>query len=387
MARVGADAGGMLLVMRVPFLARIESLMRLVEHLAGCGQRVTVVSPVDERFPPPRFMAPGIVHVPVETRRAGGTRVPTTARLLALSLREARRTRPAYVVGSDQVAGIIGSALSRLFSVPYVYYCLEYPEPRGGGRSWRNRLERAAIRRAALGITFDEEHAAFIVAETGLARDRLLLLPNASGPRSAAPPAGGLLAAKHGFPPGSVVVLHSGGFGPWFNCRELAEAARRWPEPWRLVFHVSHDVSADPYAQGCRDVFVAGKVVFDAEPLPARELDGLVVSAQVGVALYSREILGFRAELMGQASGKIGRFLKNGVPVVAQNVPSIRRYVEGYGCGVCVDGAAEVEGAVARILADYGTFRANALRCYDEIWSPDRHCAVIAERLLRIGRG
>lgn len=60
--------------MRVPFPERIESLLGLVEHLAGRGHRVTVISPVDERFPHPSSSTPGIiyVYVPVATSRGGG---------------------------------------------------------------------------------------------------------------------------------------------------------------------------------------------------------------------------------------------------------------------------------------------------------------------------
>jgi hypothetical protein len=67
--------GGIFLVMCVPFLERIESLLGLVEHLAGRGHRVTVVAPVDERFPRPSFSTPGIIHGPVATSR-GGSEAP-----------------------------------------------------------------------------------------------------------------------------------------------------------------------------------------------------------------------------------------------------------------------------------------------------------------------
>lgn len=381
------STGSILVVLRVPFLDRIESLTCLVEHLAAAGHHVTVVCPVEERFSTPVFSAPGVRLVPVETAAGRGPRVPTTARLFAAALLESFRVRADCVLSGDQLAGIVGAAVARLRGVPHAHYTLEFPEPRGGRRSLVNRLERAAIRRAALAVTFDAEHAAFLATETGIAPERIMLLPNSSGPVSRSRAGSNHLAAAFGFPTGSVVVLHSGGFGPWFGCRELAAAAAGWPESWRLVFHVSHDVSADAYLIGCRGLIDGAKVVLDAQPLASRDLDGLVASASVGVALYSIELLGFRARLMGLASGKIGRCLKNGIPVVAQNVPSIRRYLESYGCGVCVDSAAQVEAAVLRILADYGTYRLNALRCYDEIWAPGRFLEPIAARFGEWCRG
>ncbi len=376
-------SGGVLLVMRVPFLDRIESLLYLVEYLARRGHKVTIVSPADDRFPAPSFSTALVEHVKVmSTSRSWlGIRVPTAVRLMLATWRHAFRVRPAVVMASDQLAEIIAYPVAALLGLPYVYYSLEFPEPRTGRQTLRGRLERATIRRAAIGVTFDRDHADFIAAETGLPKDRLLLLPNSFGPRSMAPQPGSYLAQKHDLPSGAVVVLHAGGFGPWFSCRELASAARDWPEGWRLVFHASHSLTEDPYLENARPLLDGHKVILDTEPVGAGEVDALVASATVGVALYSRNLLGFRAELMGQASGKIGRCLKNGIPVVAQDVPSIRRYVEAYGCGECVNTPGEVQGAVSRILKDYERYRANALRCYDDLWSPEPYCAQIVSRL------
>ncbi len=36
------------------------------------------------------------------------------------------------------------------------------------------------------------------------------------------------------------------------------------------------------------------------------------------------------------------------------------------------------------IMADCTSFRQNAVRCYEEIWRPDRYLAAIAERLRQI---
>jgi glycosyltransferase involved in cell wall biosynthesis len=152
------------------------------------------------------------------------------------------------------------------------------------------------------------------------------------------------------------------------------------------VFHTSFRLEGDPYLEEVRRTVGAPRAYFSTEPVPANEVDSLVSSADVGVALYSVKELGFRAEFMGLASGKIANYLKCGLPVVASDIPSIRRYVESYRCGVCVQSADQVKDAIAMIMSDYRSYSENAVRCFNELWAPDRYCASIAERLDRLCR-
>ena len=143
-------------------------------------------------------------------------------------------------------------------------------------------------------------------------------------------------------------------------------------------------MDGDPYVSLVQKVAYKKPVLFSTMPVSTSELDDLVGSAHIGIALYSLKELGYRAELMGLAAGKIGNYLKCGLPVIATSVSSIQSYVEKYQCGVCVNSANEVRNAVEKILSDYEAYSSNALACYDELWSPDKYCSIILSRINKL---
>ena len=90
-----------------------------------------------------------------------------------------------------------------------------------------------------------------------------------------------------------------------------------------MVFHVSHRVEDDKYFEEVYESDYRGKVLFSLNPVSTYELDSLVASADVGIALYSEKELGYRATYMGLAAGKIGNYLKCGVPIIATKLLSL----------------------------------------------------------------
>jgi glycosyltransferase involved in cell wall biosynthesis len=114
------------------------------------------------------------------------------------------------------------------------------------------------------------------------------------------------------------------------------------------------------------------------------QLDNLVGSADIGIAWYDHDLLGYRAELLGLAAGKIGRYLKNGLPVIARNLPTIKEYLDRYECGICVDRLDEITAAIDTIKNDYERYSKNALRCYEELWKPEPYLQEIQRRIEKI---
>ena len=190
------------------------------------------------------------------------------------------------------------------------------------------------------------------------------------------------LGKRLGIDSDKVILLHSGGLGKMFLCKELAESAMDWGKDKVLVFHTSHKVEFDPYYISMVQAMKGrNNVLFSMKPVPNDELDELVASATIGVALYSVGELGYRAEYMGVAAGKIGNYLKCGIPVIVNRLPSLS-YIEEFRCGILVDDINDIEGACDEILAHYKDFQEGAYRCYNEIWHPKRYLELIEEHLL-----
>jgi glycosyltransferase involved in cell wall biosynthesis len=194
-----------------------------------------------------------------------------------------------------------------------------------------------------------------------------------------APTVGTNEALRHrlGIPAGSRVLLYAGSLQPWARVEEIVEAAQSWPRDWVLLLHgfgESEYVAA--LRARCR---VPGRVCFSFEVRPYHELDELVRAGDIGLALYQGP--GPNWSLLGAASGKLSHYLKCGLPAITSDAPSLRRLVEGSGCGECVASAEGIADAATRIFADFAGYRARALLCYQEKLEFGRSFQALLQRI------
>ncbi|MDP3442601.1 MAG: hypothetical protein Q8T08_07020, partial [Ignavibacteria bacterium] len=240
-----------------------------------------------------------------------------------------------------------------------------------------DKLENYIIKHADHVITHDEYHLNFLVTHLNVNKSKILTLPNGTLGEAKIIDST-FLQKRLELNRNDLVILHSGGVGPWFLCQELAASTVKWQNNWKLVFHASHNIKTDPYAQELISESSTKNILFSLSPVATNELDDLVGSAHIGVALYSIEKLGYRAEFMGLASGKIGNYLKCGVPVITSKIDSLK-YIETYNCGVCVETAEDIYGAIEKISSNYTLFSHNALKCYNDLWKPNKSFQTILE--------
>ena len=373
-------------IAREPFVDKIPNLKAMLQYMGEEEWECDLVSPADSMYPVPSFLSNRIRHIEVRPRefRALGmsVRVPTVMELIRQGVRCVRRGGANAIIGAGGRGLVAAAVVSFRTGVPLISFCVELPADRAGGErlSWWQKAELKCIRRSSVVITHDQAHAEFIARQSHADLSRFAILPN--GTRGEARRYDGQLLAKRlDVSREDVIVLHSGGMGKWFDCLELAKAARLWPARWRLVFHTSHSMQGNEYCDQVRSESGSARVSFSMDPVPTDQLDALVGSADIGIALYSLKELGYRAELMGLASGKIGNYLKCGVPVVSTDIGSIREYLEGYKCGVCVKSAEDVEPAISQVLDSYEEYSRNAIKCFEELWAPDRYSREIMDRI------
>ena len=373
-------------VMRVPFIDKIPGLRSLLHYLSENGYKIELLCPTDDKYLAPSFLNENLTFAEVtrDLHILGfHIRIPTTVKLFLEGRQTSIKSRSFCILGADKFGIIVATGIAKTRRLPLASFCVEFPAIRGEKSSklkLHDYLEHVCLRSSDLVITQDWHHASLLTKEIGVEQERIVILPNSSR-GLARRIESNWLSDRFGIPPDSLIILHSGGLGRWFECQELARATKAWSESWRLVFHTSLKVEGEPYLQTVRQEADGAKVIFSTNPVPANELDQLVSSAHIGVALYSVEELGYRAELMGLAAGKIGNYLKCGLPVVATDIPTLRSYIEEYRCGICVKGADEVKYAIECIMKDYDAYSENAVKCWNEVWEPDKYCSIIADRL------
>lgn len=363
---------------RMPDVDVYEGLTEVLEEAArSCGS-LTVLAARSRRTWP--FDAGTPSPAPTEPM-AGFFQVPTLAYLFAAAVRECLRHRRGPVIGCDPLGNVVSAVIAALFKRPYVHYGLELPPMRQGCKGFTDRLIRWSHRRADILVTMDPPHADFICRETGALRERILLIPNCRrGPARAQRTRA--LRNRFGLSDADVIVLHAGGIGAAQASLELANAAKDWKHGHHLVFHAHCPMEHEPYYREFRRFLSdCSNVHLNERSVSSEELDAIIGSADIGMAWYDRKRLGVRAELLGLAAGKIGRCLRNGVPVIACDLPTVRAYIDKYRCGICVQTASEIAPAIETIMSDYAVYASNAVRCYEELWRPDRRLAEFRTRL------
>ncbi len=361
-----------LLLLRVPFLDRIPSLKTLIVFLSKQGFRITIVSSYNTIYPTLDFQSDKIsVKLVKERRNQWG--LPTSVKLIATCFNYYIRRKTKYIIGGDSCACSLLRKISKVYPIKYVNFLLEYPDI-------SNPREAKVLKDATYIITHDRWHGEFLMKHYGIDKKKLLYLPNASHTpiyqlKST------YLSDGLNIPSDKRILLHSGGLGVWFQCKELAKSTEQWDDDYVLVFHTSHQVETTPYyKEMTNEIQLNGKVFYSTKPVSNEVLDELVASAYIGVALYSVDVLGYRALYMGLAAGKIGNYLKCGKPVIATRLPSLS-YIEEYQCGVLVDDVSQVKGAMIKIAQNYDFYSENAYRCYQEMWEPQQYLVHIQESI------
>lgn len=370
-----------LLILKEPFLDRIPSLKTLIWYLMNKDYKITLITSKSDKFTLLSFEHQNlrVIKVGQRTRKL---ELPTTIKLVLRTLLFVMIYRPDCLMGGDATGNIIASRVAHILKKRYIFFMLEYPQvitKKVPALTKMQILENKSLIQANLIITHDKWHKQFLLNHFELKDNSIFLLPNSSFTPEVSMKSS-FLQERFGIKD-QKIILHSGGFGRWFRSKELADSTSNWANDTRLVFHISHNLQGDSYFESVYNSDYNGRVLFSLEPVSTYELDTLVASADIGIALYSEAELDYRATYMGLAAGKIGNYLKCGVPVVATKLPSLS-YLEEYNCGILVAKESEIADAIHQILSNRDMYSKNAHRCYRELWYSKSYLQKIEESLL-----
>ncbi len=303
---------------------------------------------------------------------------------LACAVREARRQPYAAVFGVDAIGGYCGSRLARWFRLPFFYWSLELLFARDSRRLYERVLvyfSRQATRAASWIIIQDAERAKALLAENRPGHDRVLLVPNGpSGPANLGK--SDFLQRRFGIPHDTQIVLHAGMIGDWVLSSEITRSVRDWPPGFCLVMHSNEPRRLDePDIRQLSDLHEP-RLTLSLDPVAASDVDDLISSASIGIAAYGQG-LGPNWDLIVYASGKLGHYLRNGLPVICSDHPGMRELIEYYRCGIVVNSVDEIAAALEKISQDYSSYRAGALECYRRRYEFSAHFEAVLETLAR----
>jgi glycosyltransferase involved in cell wall biosynthesis len=353
----------------------------MILYFADLGYTVTILTSRSARFSNISTQNKNIkvLYVKERTQRL---ELPTILKLAAKSSLECFTHSYDLVIGGDAWGNVIAQKLSVLKHTKFLFFVLEYPQIITDSHpklSMLERLENAALQKADMIVTHDKYHKKFLIDNFYLSEECICLLANSSYTEEYRSKSN-FLRRIFNIPPEHRVILHSGGFGGLFKSSELVNSVTSLSKDIELVFHIGRRPTDDKYFNQLYKN-QPGNVHFSLTSLTNEELDEMISSADIGIALYSVERLGYRAELMGLAAGKIGNYLKCGIPVIATKINSLA-YLEDYRCGILITSESQLQDAIKNVLSDYAIYKQNAYRCYRELWHPQNYLSKINQLIV-----
>jgi len=226
-------------------------------------------------------------------------------------------------------------------------------------------LEKKALERVDYVVIQDEKRADAFVRANTFDPDRLRILPVAAIGQSFREK-GNYFRNKFNIDSQKIVVLYAGNFTKWSMCLEIINSSRTWPDCCVLIMHtwVKNIEKYDYYREMKREASGnSGRVFFSTDPVPYSELPRVLSSADIGLAFYAGDEENFTE--IGFSSNKIAQYLQAGLPIISNDLPSLKRAIEGEGCGICVSSVKEIGSAIVAIGNEMQKFRDKAFATYE----------------------
>lgn len=365
-----------------PIIDRIPNLKSFIIYASDKGYRITIVTTKNKIYPKPSFLTSNISYLTVE-ERSRKLQIPTFIRFYALCVIVLLTT--VFQKNSLILAGKYALAFGSFLKFKKYYsFIIEYPELNFNKKEELNlfdKLELKGIENSDLLITHDKLHAELISNKIGIENLKFTTIPNGTIGKARKDDST-FLHSRLGFNLSQKILLHSGGFGAWFDSMALAEKSSVLPPDIDLVFHVSHDISEDDYFKTyLKQKKYDERTYFSMKPVETSKLDDLISSAYIGIAWYSSDVLGYRATMLGLAAGKIGNYLKCGIPVIVPNYRSLD-YVSKYCCGKQISNLEELISAISEIELNYDNYSYNAINCYNDLWDTEAYCDLVLSQIV-----
>jgi glycosyltransferase involved in cell wall biosynthesis len=224
--------------------------------------------------------------------------------------------------------------------------------------------EITCSRRADFTIIPDAKRGRVFAKENGIDEARLRYL-TVSACGDAVRTKGNYLRELFDIPPEMRIALYTGNIVETMMCREVVESVDRWPGDCVLVLHTwRRDIESSPYYRELVKIADAARVYFSTEPVAYERLPELLSSADIGLMFYKPINANFSE--VGSSSNKIAQYVQVGLPVIANNLPSIGRIFDKYGNGICVDDPGDMGNAIREVFEHYEEMREGAFRCFKE---------------------
>ena len=359
------------------------SLLNAITSFAEAGYRVDVYAVRNRRFATPVFHSANVRmrYMPWTFDAEREPRMMVTVMFVAWILAMLWRRHPIIYAGG--IRGLFAAYFYSLFRRTHIInYQMElYLGDKLQSRiaKWFKTLERRGAQRSEFSIEHSDERREVLAQDLGIPRERILTIPNAPiGPGN--PIQSKFMHNRMGLDESTRILLCPGTLGEEYRTSVVVRESRTLPPGWHCVVHSPgwRDEN-DPYIQGLRELGKGAPVSFSLNPVPYSQIDDVLGSARIGIALYTQGS-GPNWSTIGLASGKLSHFMKVGIPVIVAPLPGLTEFVHKHGIGEVLEQPEQMRELVDKIEGDWDAYRARALRCFEEHLSYNRNFKQVLER-------
>jgi hypothetical protein len=360
------------------------TLVCLVKALTSCGAYIDLFMPVNGHFQMNNSKISQYRFPPSLSLWRGSIRKTVGNLLRRIQQKKINRAFAAgvynLIIGVDSAGVIKGVYLS--FEIFF------WNELKTKAQLEEKKLECIASKNSDLIIIQDMLRAKLLAAENDLPMGKFEYLPVS--------PAGNpilkntnYLRKRYKISPHTTIVLHSGAFAAWTCADELIENVKTWPKDFILVIHTKQKPSSsDMYVRAIHQSNLP--VILSIDPLPMREYEQLLASADMGLVLYKTTqrspYTGKNIQNMGLSSGKFSFYMKYGLPVISINQQSYSELLEEYDFGVNIHSFSEMPHALHILRENYTHYQKEARKLYVEKLDFNIHWPCVKNRILKVLR-
>lgn len=250
-----------------------------------------------------------------------------------LFLGEALRHPAALVVAHDLPMLPVGARVAKAMGTGLVYDSHElFAEQEFSEREkrrWR-LIEDQYIRSADLVITVNQSIASELEQRYGLSDVQVIL--NAERPHQPDPAHRNALRQRLGLSETAIIGLYQGGLSAGRNLETLVRAMTEVAVPELHLVFLGDGQMAAPLGRLSAELGVSDRIHFLAA-VPQRDLLHLTASADFGIIPYQANCL----NTYYCTPNKLFEFIASAVPMVASDLPELRRFVGDMGIGLIGD--------------------------------------------------
>jgi len=241
--------------------------------------------------------------------------------------------------------------------------------------------ERKYHQRALATIIQDEPRAKVLLRSNGIEQTNLLYFP-VSARGSAIREKSRFLQDKLHIDENKKIILH---FGAIDNNRFMPEIVRMAKDLDDGVILVVHGFGRKADLDYLQSIADKDKVIFSLEFIAEEEIESLISSADIGIALYARTNANDR--LVAFSSSKVAYYMQCGVPMIAFDTESSRELVSSYQCAELINTVNEIPVKTRKILENYSTYREQSFAAFQRYYSLDENFSRLIDNLERTING